>query len=243
MVNERTELVGQATLIACWRALAQRSRGAHVVRSPSAVAAVFPAWVPLNNAIVDREAEATPELVAEIRALFATAGVPWALWVPNPAGSFGVPDRVRSIPELDRDTTTLVMSAPIRDEWRPNDAVVPTAIETVATFGDEALPLHRLGPAETTPGLSAWAYVHNDQVVSSAYSYVHGTDCGIYAVETVPSSRRRGFAASLLQHVLAGAATQGATTASLQSTPMGQPLYESLGFEPVGRYEEWIPKP
>ena len=27
----------------------------------------------------------------------------------------------------------------------------------------------------------------------------------------------------------------------LQSTPMGEPLYRSLGFTPGGRYEEWVP--
>jgi hypothetical protein len=40
--------------------------------------------------------------------------------------------------------------------------------------------------------------------------------------------------------VLADAWHKGARTASLQSTRMGQPLYESLGFTAVGRYEEWI---
>ena len=33
----------------------------------------------------------------------------------------------------------------------------------------------------------------------------------------------------------------GARTATLQSTRMGQRLYSSLGFEAVGRYEEWVP--
>jgi hypothetical protein len=43
-----------------------------------------------------------------------------------------------------------------------------------------------------------------------------------------------------MAHVLADACHHGARTASLQSTRMGQPLYESLGFAAVGRYEEWI---
>ena len=30
-------------------------------------------------------------------------------------------------------------------------------------------------------------------------------------------------------------------TATFQSTRMGQRLYSSLGFEAVGRYEEWVP--
>ena len=35
--------------------------------------------------------------------------------------------------------------------------------------------------------------------------------------------------------------THGACTATLQSTRMGPRLYSSLGFEAVGRYEEWAP--
>ena len=76
--------------------------------------------------------------------------------------------------------------------------------------------------------------------MAGAWSYLHRTDCGLYAVGTVPSMRRRGFARTLVEHVLAAAVRAGARTASLQSTRIGQPLYESLGFTPVGRYEEWI---
>jgi hypothetical protein len=35
---------------------------------------------------------------------------------------------------------------------------------------------------------------------------------------------------------MADARHRGARTASLQSTEMGRPLYESLHFEPAGRY-------
>jgi hypothetical protein len=43
-----------------------------------------------------------------------------------------------------------------------------------------------------------------------------------------------------MEHVLADAQHRGARTATLQSTRMGLPLYNSLGFAPAGRYEEWI---
>jgi predicted acetyltransferase len=76
--------------------------------------------------------------------------------------------------------------------------------------------------------------------VAATWSFVEGADCGLYTVGTVPAMRRRGFARALVEHVLADAQRAGARTATLQSTRMGQPLYESLGFEPVGRYEEWI---
>ena len=57
--------------------------------------------------------------------------------------------------------------------------------------------------------------------------------------ERVPTARLGDARA---EAELADAACRGARTASLQSTPMGQPLYASLGFEPVGRYEEWVPE-
>jgi ribosomal protein S18 acetylase RimI-like enzyme len=82
--------------------------------------------------------------------------------------------------------------------------------------------------------------VHDDVAVSCAWSFLHERDCGIYTVGALPAWRRRGLARSLVEHVLADAAHRGARTATLQSTRMGKPLYESLGFEPAGRYEEWI---
>ena len=83
--------------------------------------------------------------------------------------------------------------------------------------------------------------VEGDVAVAGAYRYLHGSDCGVYAVGTVRAWRRRGIARSLVEHVLADATRRGARTATLQATPMAQHVYESLGFAPVGRYEEWVP--
>ena len=81
-------LRGQDTLLASWRALARLSPGAGLVPTPTAVAAVFPAWVPLNNAIL--LAEPSPQnataAAAELEALYRRAGITsWALWLPSPA--------------------------------------------------------------------------------------------------------------------------------------------------------------
>jgi predicted acetyltransferase len=61
----------------------------------------------------------------------------------------------------------------------------------------------------------------------------------VYAVGTVPAWRRHGFARALVGHALADGYSCGATTASLQSTEMGLPVYRAMGFDAVGRYEEW----
>ena len=133
------------------------------------------------------------------------------------------------------------MQATLPAGLRRSDEVVPASIAAVARF-DEDVRLTRadLGSPDKCPGLAGWALLHNGLVVSAAWSFVHGTDCGVFAVETLPGFRRRGFARVLMEHLLAAAQRDGATTASLQSTALGQPLYESLGFTPAGRYEEWI---
>jgi predicted acetyltransferase len=88
--------------------------------------------------------------------------------------------------------------------------------------------------------LQGWVIVRDGYAVAGAWSLIEGTDCGIYTVATIPQWRRRGLARALMRSVLGDAYRHGARTATLQSTPMGEPLYTSLGFEPVGRYEEWV---
>jgi GNAT superfamily N-acetyltransferase len=82
--------------------------------------------------------------------------------------------------------------------------------------------------------------LHESVAVAGAWSFLNGRDCGIYTVGTQPEWRRHGFARALMEHVLADAWRRGARAASLQSTPMGVPLYLSLGFRAAGRYEEWL---
>ncbi len=89
-------LPGEATLLESWRALARTSAGARVLTTPGSVAAVFPAWVPLNNAIARipaGDAVATAAEVARLRSIYEEAGVDaWAYWVGSPAVDATAPD-------------------------------------------------------------------------------------------------------------------------------------------------------
>lgn len=237
-------LPGEETLLACWNALAQLSPGARLIRSPSgAPAAVFPVWAPLNNAIlVDAEdTAARAAIAAELDLIYAGAGVEtWALWMPSRTTDLDSPDEVRDVGKLTRDTTTLVMRASLPDEPRTQDRVLRTSIATATRASDEPVRVADLGAPDGPPGLSAWVLVRDGLAVAGAWSYLHDADCGIYAVGTSPQWRRKGLARTLMTQVLADARQQGARTATLQATRMGRQLYESLGFEAVGRYEEWV---
>ena len=55
----------------------------------------------------------------------------------------------------------------------------------------------------------------------------------IVNVYTEAAWRRRGIAALLMRHALAGAREQGVGSVVLHAAPEGRPLYESLGFAPT----------
>jgi len=242
--NKCTVLPGQETLVASWSTLAQLSPGARLIRSPAAVAAVFPSWEPLNNAIMLNApgGAAAADARSQLASAYAAAGVDWwALWMPSCATDLDAPDDVREVDGMKRDTTTLVMRADLRPGLREHGGVVRASIPAATrAAGDEPVRVTDLGDPESAAGLTAWVMIQEGAAVAGSWSFLHESDCGIYAVGTLPEWRRRGLARALMEHVLADAQRRGARTATLQSTRIAQPLYESLGFEPVGRYEEWV---
>ena len=239
-----TRLGGQDTLVASWRALAALSPGARVVTTPTTVAAVFPDWAPLNNAIVTDEPGSLTASVAaaELKHLYRAAGIgSWALWVPASTPSLGGTDRLTVVGGMRRDATTLAMRLTLPQPSSEPDGVVRTSVAAAGQAGDEPVPARDLPRPDGGTAMDAWVMVRDGLAVAGAWSLISGTDCGLYAVATAPDWRRRGLARALMQGVLGDAFRRGARTASLQSTPMGEPLYRSLGFHPVGRYEEWVP--
>jgi hypothetical protein len=239
-----TPLRGQGTLLASWRELARQSPGAGLLPTPSTIAAVFPAWAPLNNAILLTEPSSQNVAVAaaELKGVYGRAGITaWALWLPSSAASLSAPDQVTGVDGMRRDESTLVMELALTHAPPVAEGVIRTSVDAAGRAGDDPIPSSQLPPPSADTGLQGWVIVRDGLAVAGAWSLVEGGDCGILAVATVAQWRRRGLARALMQSVLADAHRRGARTATLQSTPMGEPLYTSLGFEPVGRYEEWVP--
>lgn len=239
------QLPGEDVLLGSWRAIAQVSPDARVVQTSSGAAAVFPHWAPLNNAVLQGAppTSSTASAAAEdLRALYASVPVEgWALWLPSGSRDLRAADAVHDVAGMSRDTTTLVMVQDVQEDLPPSPRVVRTSVEAAARAGDDPVPAVELPDPDGIDGLDAWALVDGESAVAGAWSFRSSEEVGIYAVGTVPRWRRRGLARELMLHVLSDVRRAGALSASLQSTAMGQPLYESLGFRAVGRYEEWVP--
>jgi hypothetical protein len=184
-------LPGQDTLVASWNAVARTSFGATVVQSPRAIVASFPSFAPMNNAIMLGVHDV--DLAAETKKLttaYARAGVSsWAVWIPSPATSFEAEDTIHEIDGLRSDTTTLVMETKNLTKFRTSTAARAALIATAVRAGDEPVPVAALHEPSTEEGPAGWVIVDDDVAVAGAYRFLHGSDCGIYAVGTAPASR------------------------------------------------------
>jgi GNAT superfamily N-acetyltransferase len=64
-------------------------------------------------------------------------------------------------------------------------------------------------------------------------------DCGVYCAATLKPARGRGLGSRLMSAVLLEARRRGCTTASLQASSMGYPIYRKLGFRDLGETALW----
>jgi GNAT superfamily N-acetyltransferase len=90
------------------------------------------------------------------------------------------------------------------------------------------------------PGIALYAGYTDGVPVSSGLGVRSGNTIGIYNIATVPSHRRRGYAAAMTSRIAADGAAAGCDVAILQSTEMGRPVYEGLGFTTVVEYRAYI---
>jgi GNAT superfamily N-acetyltransferase len=234
------------TLLASWRAYARGTADAALLPLEGVTAAVFPTEPErsvYNNALVDRNL--TPaqsaRAVAAMRSTYAEAGVDrYAAWVHDG-------DEVMRA-ELAREDhrvaeTSRVMAMPLSQPLRATSDV---EVESLAwprylefLYRDEA-PLGLLRGVDPAAFHVLGVRV-GGQDVAAAIALDHEGDCGIYNMSTLEPYRRRGFGTALLVRHLRDAVARGCSTATLQSTPIAEGVYRSVGFVSLGRYLEYVP--
>jgi GNAT superfamily N-acetyltransferase len=67
----------------------------------------------------------------------------------------------------------------------------------------------------------------------------HDGDAGVTYVAARPEARGRGTVGALLRQALREALQRGCTTTTLESTRLGRPVYERIGFRPLGTLQMW----
>lgn len=131
-------------------------------------------------------------------------------------------------------------------EIRSDPDLLSTHIQLVA--GAFNLPVSAIKSFMTSgivdvPGLSIHVGYAGGIPVATSFSLVHGETVNIFNVATNAAYRGRGLGTALTQAAIDAGRDRGATVACLQSSAMGVPVYERMGFRTVLRYAELMTEP
>lgn len=97
----------------------------------------------------------------------------------------------------------------------------------------------RIGFSDDAPWRHYVGHIEGRPVATATLFFAAGV-AGIYFVSTVPTERGRGVGSAITRAAMIAARDNGFATAVLGSSPMGQRVYERLGFHTVctvGVYE------
>jgi GNAT superfamily N-acetyltransferase len=232
---------GQA---AAYRIMAQGHRDSSVViPGPGVQAVVVPATPDrsLPNSVTYLDPAAVIAHYDELAAAYDRAGVrAWTVWVH--------PGDDELVAELEQrghalDGTPAVMGAEIAEldleqrvalDLDPDPSWAVSGALNDAAYG---LPPGALGVmlVDLTPEQMPLYVARLDGVpVACAGFVVEGGDCAAEFVATLPEARGHGLGGELMREGLRRARDAGATTATLEASAMGQPVYERLGYRVLG---------
>jgi GNAT superfamily N-acetyltransferase len=198
------------------------------------------------NAVLYERPEALAAAYNEVAAAYNEIGAAWTVWVP-PA------DREASA-LLERaghvlDTTPDLMGRELPGVERPPGGALSGwtrdgALADVASVNDRAYGFGQRSFGKALRGLpegAARAYtVHEDgEPVASVMVVDHEGNADVELVAVIPRARGRGLSRKLLAHALADAAERGCETTTLIASTMGRPVYERLGYAPLGQLHMW----
>jgi GNAT superfamily N-acetyltransferase len=218
-----------------------------LIRRDGLIASVVPAAPQrsLFNSVVYDDPAALTEEIGALGRTYDSHGVgAWTVWVPDDDRDTAqmLAERGHSLDAAPRamalDLAELAGEPSAPEGIRPGTGSARSAAE----LNDRA---YGYGPDGFRSALVEecgirWhgAYAGEEQVCCVGAVEI-GDDCCVTGVATPPEWQGRGIAGWLLWRVLAEAREGGFSTASLQATRAGAPLYERLGFADFGFLEMW----
>ena len=91
-----------------------------------------------------------------------------------------------------------------------------------------------------SPDMSFFGYHKDGQIAGTGILYRGKDYAGIYEIAVPKRYRGHGIATAIVRHILRIAEDAGLKGTVLVASPMGQPVYERIGFEPLCRMDNLI---
>lgn len=215
--------------------------------------AATPFKVPwLNLAVVQRAPQDPDSALDWVAATFAGYGVPWLIYAAEDIAPCLQPaaDRLGLTP--DHTEPGMVLSRLPNGDARCPEGLTIRQVEDGASlaayqavfaeaYGAPAGLSERAFSAEVAarPEHALYVGLHAGKPVSIANRVTSLGLAGIYAVGTIPSQRRRGFGAAMVQRAAADGRAEGCTASCLQSWEMGVGVYRGIGYRTTVTYHTW----
>lgn len=144
------------------------------------------------------------------------AVTPLPLPVPDPAGL-----DIRPV-----DSTTLADHASVVERGFGIDRAIIDAVVSEAIAAD--------------PRFAYYVGYVDGVAVVSGLGVKTGETMGVFNIATLEEARRRGYGAAITRRILTDGALLGCTVGTLQSSDMGRPVYEAIGFRTVVSYVGYV---
>ncbi|HEU4737283.1 MAG TPA: GNAT family N-acetyltransferase [Solirubrobacterales bacterium] len=218
-----------------------------LIRHEGLLASVVPASPQrsLFNSVYYDDAEVLAAQVDALGETYDSHGVcAWTVWVPDTdratagllaARGHALDAEPRAM-ALELEGFEVEPPAPAGVSVGPIDAATCAELNDLAYgYGADGF---RAGLAGET-AIRWYGAFFGGEPVSCVGAIEASDDCCITGVATPPEQRGKGIASWLLCRALAEARERGLTSASLQATRAGAPIYERLGFRDLGYIEMW----
>ncbi|HEU4944066.1 MAG TPA: GNAT family N-acetyltransferase [Solirubrobacterales bacterium] len=221
--------------------------GSELIRHEGLIASLVPAAPQrsLFNSVYYEDPEALAAHLDSLAETYDSRGVrAWTVWVPDEdresARLLGGRGHL-----LDAEPRAMAMElADFGADLPAPSGIVPGPIDAAAcaALNDAAYGYGEDGFRAGLAGETAIRWhgaFDGEEPVGCVGAIEIGEDCCITGVATPPEQRGRGIATWLMCLALADARERGLSSASLQATRAGAPLYERLGFRDFGFVEMW----
>ena len=229
-----------------WRLLAQGTAG-RTLEKDGVFAAIVPASPNRSffNSVLYDEPTRIIAAIDEVTEAYEEAGIAaWTVWVPE-----GDREVAAALEDAGHqlDATPRAMAMPISDLRAPApdpklEIREDADYELVSKINEAA---YGFAPGEfpvingEQPALRTYLGSLDGETVGCTGAFIQGSDCEIVYVAVLPEGRGRGVSAQLMARALAEAAEHGIETTTLQSTKLGYPVYEKLGYRDRGELQMW----
>jgi N-acetylglutamate synthase-like GNAT family acetyltransferase len=233
-----------------YRLIGAGSEGARTLERDGLVAALVPASRARSvvNAVVYERPDSLVAAYDEIAAAYAEIGAKWTVWVhPGDLATAAVLQSMGHV--LDATPEAMAVDLLATPPERPGrgaleDFTADGSLTDVGAINDRAYDHGGDWFSRALAGLpegELHVYVsrRDGEPVGCCALVDNHANTEVQMVAVVPEARGEGIAGKLIAHGLADAVERGARTSTLVATKLGRPVYERLGFRPLGALEMW----